>query len=298
MKKDLVILLYVTLQCNRRCYYCVVNFKDQYIWFDNVNDIINFLIKIRSQFNKITIEFFGGEPLLAWDKIKYFIDLTNQNNLNLNYKITTNWLLLNQEIVTYFDKYFDIIYVSLNDINKLYLDKFKKIITLINKKEKYYITFIYHPNICYKTHIKILNYLISLWYNQFNILPVYMYKNYSLEEFENLENFLKYTKILSKKRLLKFNYFYFITNKKELEFSIVPNWDISLDTWETIFDMKKNDGKDLIAWNIKNISINNLIDRIEKFQVEEYIKDFLNKWYVKQSYKNFMELSNLLKKYS
>jgi hypothetical protein len=47
-----------------------------------------------------------------------------------------------------------------------------------------------------------------------------MYKNYSYEEFKNLDIFLKYIQTIKN---INFEYFYFIDKKKDLECSILPN---------------------------------------------------------------------------
>jgi hypothetical protein len=62
--------------------------------------------------------------------------------------------------------------------------------------------------------------------------------------------------------------------------------------------MKKDDNKDLFIWNIDNINYNYLINSINKFDLNTYIEKFLKEWYVKQSYDNFMKISNLLYKYN
>lgn len=294
MKKNIIILIYMSLECNLRCYYCVVNFKKEYISCTTIDDILHFIKKNRNEFNDVSIEFFGWEPLLVFDKIKYFVDAAR--DLDLSYKITTNGLLINQEILTYFNDYFTSVYISFNNLDFKTLKNYLRIFPMIWKDNigKYSITFIYHPSICVKEHIKYMNTLIDTWYININILPIYMYKNYTQEEFENLEVLLKYTKWIQG---INFDYFYFIVNKNDLEFSISPNWLCSLDSWETIYDMKKNGAKDLLVGEIRNIDKAQLIKKISDFHVGDYMKDFLDKNFVEQDYNNFMKLSDLLHKY-
>jgi len=293
-KQDIVILLYMTLECNIRCYYCVVNFKKEFISFKVLDDVINFIIWNREKFGNISIEFFWWEPTLVFDKIEYFVK--NTINLDLNYKITTNWLLLGNKEILFFNKYFSSVYISFSNLSLNNIKILYKIYMFIwnNYINKYSVTFIYHPEKCYREHIKFLNWILSIWYKNINILPIYMYKNYDDDEFKNLKLFLNYTKLLTD---IRFEYFYFIIDKIDLEFSIMPDWKCTLDSWETIYDMKNYKSNDVDIWNIKLLSYNKLIDRSKKFNLVSYMETFLNLWLVSQNYYNFMKLSNLVQKY-
>ncbi|SKC69367.1 radical SAM/SPASM domain-containing protein [Maledivibacter halophilus] len=58
--------------------------------------------------NNLTIEFFGGEPLLNWSTIKQVFDKYEDGkkyDIQLFYTITTNSALLNIEMLDYFEKY-------------------------------------------------------------------------------------------------------------------------------------------------------------------------------------------------
>lgn len=293
-KKNLVILVYMTLECNIRCYYCVVNFKKEYISFQTIDEIINFIKINRDNFWEISIEFFWWEPLLVFDKIKYFVE--NSITLNLKYKITTNGILINKEIIWFFDRYFDSVYISFSFLSLKNIKSLYRIYSYIwiNSISKYAITFIYHPDNCFKDHIKFLNIIIWIWYKNINVLPLYMYKNYDFNEFKNLEIFLNYIKKINN---INFEYFYFMDNKIDLEFSIMPDWFCTLDSWETIYDMK-NYSKDFISlWNISDLNANIFFDKIKDFNLLLYMKEFLDSGLVKQSYSNFIQLSNILKSY-
>ena len=77
----------------------------------------------------------------------------------------------------------------------------------------------------------------------------------------------------------------------------MPDWKCTLDSWETIYDMKNYKSNDVDIWNIKLLSYNKLIDRSKKFNLISYMETFLNLWLVSQNYDNFMKLSNLVQKY-
>ncbi len=56
-----------------------------------------------------TINFYGGEPLLAWDKIKYAVNLIQQHsikhNKHIRYSISTNGSLINKDMLRFLDQH-------------------------------------------------------------------------------------------------------------------------------------------------------------------------------------------------
>jgi sulfatase maturation enzyme AslB (radical SAM superfamily) len=56
-----------------------------------------------------TINFYGGEPLLAWDKIKYTVNRIQQHPLkhhkNIQYSISTNGSLLDEHMLRFLDQH-------------------------------------------------------------------------------------------------------------------------------------------------------------------------------------------------
>lgn len=291
-KKDIVILIYMTLECNIRCYYCVVNFKKEYISVDTLDNIILFIKNNRDNFWNVSVEFFWWEPLLVFEKIKYFV--LNSEKLNIKYKITTNWILLDRDIIDFFDKYFSSVYISFSDLFIKNIKLLSNIYKFISKDciNKYAITFIYHPDKCYKEHFKFLKLIIWIWFKNLNILPIYMYKNYTKQDFDNLKIFLFLIKKISN---VKYEYFYFMENKIDMEFSIMPDWICTLDSWETIYDMKNYSNEYIKIWNIRNLDLIQMINKYENFNLSDYMRKFLSTWLVKQSFENFMQLSDILK---
>ena len=67
--KDLMLTLLPSLECNFRCSYCYENFEDRKFSDQNVKDIELFVKKNISNYSKINIGWFGGEPLLEVDTI-------------------------------------------------------------------------------------------------------------------------------------------------------------------------------------------------------------------------------------
>lgn len=89
--------------CNLNCTYCNVD-KQSKTSIDPILFLQEFN-KIRTQNpkEKIQIDFFGGEPLLHFNKIKYILETINDTNVQ--YVMPTNGLLLDQEKLNYLIKH-------------------------------------------------------------------------------------------------------------------------------------------------------------------------------------------------
>lgn len=97
-------MLVVTHACNLECRYCFVNQNPCYMTFETAKKSAEFLIKNAEADNNIpSINFFGGEPMLMWDKI--IVPLTNwirnEYRKPFNLSITTNGTLLNKERIEF-----------------------------------------------------------------------------------------------------------------------------------------------------------------------------------------------------
>ncbi len=107
MNNILQIELILTQKCNLSCNYCyILNNENFDIDYDDMNlfkEIIPEILKLYQK-NKYFINYFGGEPLLKWDMIKY---INNELNCDKNYSgatLFTNGLLLDEEKFQYLIK--------------------------------------------------------------------------------------------------------------------------------------------------------------------------------------------------
>lgn len=73
------------------------------------------------------VSFYGGEPLLNFKTIKKAVEmgeaLKRELGINISYSITTNGTILNDEIITFLDKHFSVVTVSLDgpkEVNDLH----------------------------------------------------------------------------------------------------------------------------------------------------------------------------------
>ena len=87
-----------TEECNFRCVYCYENFKIKTMDNDTISGIKN-LILIKSKTLKILeINWFGGEPMLAYNVIKDIMEYSKELSIRYDFKLissmTTNGSLL------------------------------------------------------------------------------------------------------------------------------------------------------------------------------------------------------------
>ncbi|MCE7994707.1 MAG: His-Xaa-Ser system radical SAM maturase HxsB [Roseivirga sp.] len=109
----------LTLRCNHTCHYCQVSRVTQDKQsFDlkktDLDHAIELMLKSPSKF--ITMEFQGGEPLLAFDLLKYAVETTLSLNTDkrINFVICTNGTIYNEEIIKFCLKYDILISTSLD----------------------------------------------------------------------------------------------------------------------------------------------------------------------------------------
>ena len=68
---NLHLLVYTTNNCNFRCKYCAQDFCKQTITDDTKNGIVEYIRKNIHNYSSVSIDWFGGEPLLEIDSIEY-----------------------------------------------------------------------------------------------------------------------------------------------------------------------------------------------------------------------------------
>lgn len=136
----------LTLRCNQSCTYCQASSKDckqsQYdISFQNLTSAILLMFKSPSQ--SLTMEFQGGEPTLAFDKLKFAVEKAEKINQiekkHITYVVCTNAINLTDEFLS-FCKLYDIIIStsldgeeSLHNSNRAKEDSYSMVINGINR---------------------------------------------------------------------------------------------------------------------------------------------------------------------
>lgn len=105
--------LNVAHDCNLRCEYCFAQTGDfggeRCIMPPEIGKMaIDFLIEKSANRENIELDFFGGEPLMAWDTVKATVDyarsIEKQHGKNFRFTITTNGVLLDDEKIDYINR--------------------------------------------------------------------------------------------------------------------------------------------------------------------------------------------------
>lgn len=105
--------LNISHMCNLRCEYCFADggsYKGeaQNMSLEVAKRAIDFLVDRSGTRRNLEIDFFGGEPLLNLDVVKdsvaYARSLEQQKNKNFRFTITTNAMLLTDDVIDFFNK--------------------------------------------------------------------------------------------------------------------------------------------------------------------------------------------------
>lgn len=96
--------IYMTEKCNLACKYCFVEENAKEIEEKKIKLALIDILKNHSD-KILTINFFGGEPLLRIDLIKRIVAYLKKKNKKLiQFNLSTNGLLLNREIISWAKK--------------------------------------------------------------------------------------------------------------------------------------------------------------------------------------------------
>lgn len=89
-------VIHVTKECNCACTYCYEQDKTSKYSWDEIKKLLDDILEHKT--GKFTIEFLGGEPLMAFDHIKRAVAYFGSG---VDFTITTNGTILTDEIVLF-----------------------------------------------------------------------------------------------------------------------------------------------------------------------------------------------------
>ena len=105
--------LHIAHDCNLKCKYCFAeegeyHGKRELMSLEVGKKAIDFLIKASGKRKNLEVDFFGGEPLMNFDVVKGIVEyarsIEKDNGKNFRFTITTNGILLNDDIMEYINE--------------------------------------------------------------------------------------------------------------------------------------------------------------------------------------------------
>ncbi|ONI41668.1 thioether cross-link-forming SCIFF peptide maturase [Candidatus Epulonipiscium fishelsonii] len=232
--------LHVAHDCNLACRYCFAGEGEYHgsrglMSFDVGKASIDFLVKNSGARKNIEVDFFGGEPLMNFDVVKQIVkyakDQEKEHNKNFRFTLTTNGVLLNDEIIDFLNEHMYNVVLSLDgrpEVNDkmrptrndkgsydMILPKFKRLVEKRGHK-KYYIrgTFT-HNNLDFSKDVL---HMADMGFNEISVEPVVAPNNmsYALKE-QDIETLCNEYETLAKEMLKRhtkdgkcFNFFHFM----------------------------------------------------------------------------------------
>lgn len=109
-KQILNLTIVPTMACNFDCPYCFETHKNEFMSENIMNKVLELFIKKlnHSELKIVNITWFGGEPLLALNIIKYlslkFIEICEEKHIKFRASMVTNGYLINETVVKIFNE--------------------------------------------------------------------------------------------------------------------------------------------------------------------------------------------------
>ncbi len=236
--------LHVSHDCNLRCKYCFAATGDfhtgrKIMDFETAKRAIDFVIERSGTRRNLEVDFFGGEPLMAWETVKktveYARSIEAKHNKNFRFTITTNGVLLDDEKIEYINREMSNAVLSLdgrkdvNDNLRIRVDgsgsydtivpKFQKLVASRGDKDYYVRGTFTHHNLDFDRDVL---HMADLGFEQVSVEPVVSDPKlpWALQESDLEEIYSRYDiladELLKRKREGKgFNFFHFMIDLEQ-----------------------------------------------------------------------------------
>ncbi len=187
--------LHVAHDCNLKCKYCFAEEGEYHgqrglMTIEVAKKSIDFIIEASKHRKNIEIDFFGGEPLMAWDVVKGTVEYARsreaETGKNFRFTITTNGVLLDDEKIDYINENMYNVVLSLDgrkEVNDLMrptangkssydfiLPKFKRLVEKRGGKQYYIRGTFTHHNLDFMEDVKHVH--DELGFNEVSVEPV------------------------------------------------------------------------------------------------------------------------------
>ena len=186
--------LHVAHTCNLNCSYCFAS-QGKYqgdraiMSYEVGKRAFDFLIENSGSRRNLEVDFFGGEPLMNWDVVKklvaYARSIEKEHNKNFRFTLTTNGLLIDDEVIDFLNKEMSNVVLSLDgrrDVHDLFrkdyagngsydkiVPKFKKLVEARNGKDYYVRGTFTHNNVDFTNDIF---HMADLGFTELSMEPV------------------------------------------------------------------------------------------------------------------------------
>ncbi|MDO4793377.1 MAG: thioether cross-link-forming SCIFF peptide maturase [Filifactor alocis] len=126
--------LHVSHTCNLSCEYCFARQgkyqgTDALMSFEVGKKALDFLVERSGSRVNLEVDFFGGEPLMNWDVVKRLVEygrsLEKRYKKNFRFTLTTNGVLLDDEVIEFANKEMHNVVLSLDGRREVH-DRFRK----------------------------------------------------------------------------------------------------------------------------------------------------------------------------
>ncbi len=126
--------LHIAHTCNLNCSYCFAS-QGKYqgeralMTFEVGKQALDFLIANSGTRRNLEVDFFGGEPLMNWEVVKQLVayarSIEKEHNKNFRFTLTTNGMLIDDEIIDFLNAEMDNVVLSLDGRQEVH-DRFRK----------------------------------------------------------------------------------------------------------------------------------------------------------------------------
>lgn len=211
--------LHIAHDCNLACRYCFAEEGEYHgrralMSFEVGKKALDFLIANSGSRKNLEVDFFGGEPLMNWqvvkDLVKYGREQEKLHNKRFRFTLTTNGVLLNDEVQEFVNREMDNVVLSIDGRKEVHdrmrpfrngkgsydlvLPKFEKLAESRNQ-EKYYVRGTFTKN--NKDFSNDVLHLADLGFKQISVEPVVGSdeEDYALQAEDLPEIFAEYDKL-------------------------------------------------------------------------------------------------------
>lgn len=186
--------LHIAHDCNLACRYCFAEEGEYHgrralMSFEVGKKALDFLVANSGNRMNLEVDFFGGEPLMNWDVVKQLVhygrSIEKENNKKFRFTLTTNGVLLNDDILEFANKEMSNIVLSIDgrkEINDkmrpfrggqgsydIIVPKFQKVAESRNQMNYYVRGTFTHNNLDFSRDVM---HLADLGFKQISVEPV------------------------------------------------------------------------------------------------------------------------------